>query len=41
MDDQRFKHRVTVGLLVLIAVFIALDFTVGAQLLAGLVPGFR
>jgi hypothetical protein len=41
MDKERFNHRVTVGLLALIAVFIVLDFTVGAQLLAGLVGIFR
>lgn len=41
MDKERFNRRVTVGLLALIAAFIALDFTVGAQLLAGLVGFFR
>ena len=41
MDKERFNRRVTVGILVLIAVFVALDFTVGAQLLAGLVGFFR
>lgn len=41
MDKERFNHRVTVGLLAVIVVFVALGFLPGAQLLAGLVGIFQ
>jgi hypothetical protein len=41
MDKERFNHRVTVGILAVIAVFVVLGFLPGAQLFAGLLGLFQ
>lgn len=41
MDKERFNHRVTVGILALMALLVVFDFTVGAQLFAGLLGLFQ